>query len=125
MSTAVAAAVVLYDADCGFCTRAALALVRRSRGGLRAVPIRSAEGDALLGDLPDARRDGSWHLVTADGRRWSAGAAVAPALRRLPGLAWLAPLVEALPGPVERGYRLVARHRGLLSRLLGSRRCDV
>lgn len=118
-------ATVLYDAGCGFCTWAALGLVRRARGGLRAVPIRSAEGDALLGDLTDALRDGSWHLVAADGRRWSAGAALAPLLRLLPGLGWLAPVAASLPWPVERGYRLVARNRALLSRLLGGRRCGT
>jgi predicted DCC family thiol-disulfide oxidoreductase YuxK len=118
-------ATLLYDADCGFCTRAATIVASRlgRRSAIGLAPIRSVAGDALLGDLPEAVRDGSWHLVAADGRRWSAGAALGPLLRMIPALAWLAPLVEALPGPVDAGYRLVARHRGLLSRLLGGERC--
>lgn len=116
---------LLYDGDCGFCVRTAAVVATRlgRRGAVALAPIRSAAGDLLLGDLPEAERDGSWHLLAADGRRWSAGAALGPLLRVLPALAWLAPLVEALPGPVDAGYRLVARHRGRLSRLLGGERC--
>lgn len=118
------AATLLYDADCGFCTRAALAVARLDwRGRLTLVPISSAAGELLLGDLPEAERLDSWHLVAATGQRTSAGAAVGPLCRLLPALAWLAPVVEALPGPVDRAYRLVARHRGLLSRLGGAARC--
>ena len=118
------AATLLYDADCGFCTRAALAVARLDRlGRLALAPIGSAVGELLLGDLTEAERLASWHLVAASGRRTSAGAAVGPLCRLLPALAWLAPVVEAFPGPVDRAYRLVARHRGLLSRLGGAARC--
>ena len=111
---------VLYDADCGFCTWAARRIAERLAppGAVVLEPIRSPAGDALLGDLPEALRDGSWHLVAADGRRWSAGTALGPLLRLLPRLRWAAPLVEA-------AYRLVARNRATLSRLLGAERCRV
>lgn len=116
----------LYDADCGFCARSASFIVERLAppGAIEPQPIGSPRGDELLGDLPAERRGGSWHLVAADGRRWSAGAAIAPLLRELPRLRWLAPIVEALPAPVvEAGYRLDARNRATLSRLVGAQRC--
>ena len=118
------AATLLYDADCGFCTRAALAVARLDRRGrLALAPIGSPVGELLLGDLPEAERLKSWHLVAATGQRTSAGAAVGPLCRLLPALAWLAPALEAFPGPVDSAYRLVARHRGALSRLSGAASC--
>lgn len=123
-SPAASRATLLYDADCGFCTRAARAIARLDRGGqLTLAPIVSAAGNLLLGDLPEAERLDSWHLVEASGRRSSADTAVGPLCRLLPPLAWLAPLVEAIPGPVDRAYRLIARNRGTLSRLVGAYRC--
>ena len=117
-------ATLFYDVDCGFCTRAVVALLRLDRRrALRAEQIRSPLGDRLLGDLPDSERDGSWHLVEASGRRTAAGAAAAPLLRLLPALAWLAPLLEAFPATVDAAYRLVARNRGRLSRAVGADRC--
>ena len=43
------------------------------------------EADRLLGGMSGERKMGSWHLVTPDGRIHSAGAAVAPLARLLPG----------------------------------------
>jgi len=117
---------LFYDADCGFCTWSASFIATRLAppGAIEPQPIDSPRGDELLGDLQVERRMGSWHLVAADGRRWSAGAAFAPLLRELPRLRRLAPVVDALPGPVvEAGYRLVARNRATLSRLVGAKRC--
>jgi predicted DCC family thiol-disulfide oxidoreductase YuxK len=112
-------ATLLYDADCGFC-RWSLAklLAWDGRGALRPVAIQSEEGERLLADLTEERRKDSWHLVEPDGTRRSAGAAAGPLLRRLPGGTPLALLFEALPGPTERGYRLVSRHRGWLGRAI-------
>ena len=124
MAQATSDLTLFYDADCGFCSWAAARAVRLAPPGrIVAVPIRSAAGDIALGDLAAAERDGSWHLAAADGRRWSAGAAVAPLLRELPALSRLAPLAEAFPGLVDSAYRFVARRRGRLSRLLGGARC--
>jgi predicted DCC family thiol-disulfide oxidoreductase YuxK len=110
--------VILYDADCGFCTRGVeLILLHDRDGALTAAPIASPEGDRLLRDLTEEERLASWHVVDERGRRWSAGRAAAPVLRRLRGLQWLAPVAEAFPGPVELVYRLVARNRRTLGRL--------
>lgn len=110
--------VVLYDADCGFCTRGVDFILSRDReGAITAAPISSPAGDRLLRDLSPEQRLASWHVVDERGRRWSAGRAAAPVLRRLHGLQWLAPVAEAFPGPVELAYRLVARNRRALGRL--------
>jgi len=63
----------------------------------------------------------SWHLVAPQGARHSAGQALPPLLRLLPGGRPLAGISAALPGTTERGYRWVADHRGLLGRLVGDR----
>lgn len=116
-----AKATVIYDEDCGFCRWClAVLLGAAGRGALRPVPLGSAEADRLLADLTVAERDASWHLVV-DGRRFSAGAALAPALALLPRGRRPAALVARFPGASERGYRLVAEHRGLLGRFVGER----
>jgi predicted DCC family thiol-disulfide oxidoreductase YuxK len=109
---------ILYDSDCGFCTRALDRVMRWDRHGrLRAVPIQSEEGDRLLDQIPPERRLDSWHLVPADGTVLSAGAAGAPLLRLLPGGALPAAVLTMLPATTEAGYRWVAAHREQLGRL--------
>ena len=61
---------------------------------------------------------GSWHLVGADGRVSSGGAAFVPLGRLLPGGRPLAALAERFPRAAERAYRLVADHRSPLGRLV-------
>src|SRR5712672_1353059 len=95
--------VVLYDADCGFCRWSLgrlLALDRRRR--LRPVALGTEQADALLAGLDPQRRAASWHLVSPDGRRWSAGAAAAPLLRLLPGGRLPARVLAAAPRLTER-----------------------
>ena len=78
--------VLLYDQDCDFCRwwlDKILAWDRAKR--VRPVAIQSEEGSRLLAPIaPDTRLD-SWHLVRADGRLFSAGAAAKPLARLLPG----------------------------------------
>lgn len=114
-----AQSVVLYDEDCGFCRWSLdkiLAWDRAKR--LRPIAIQSEEGSRLLAAIaPDARLD-SWHLVRADGKLFSAGAAVEPLARLLPGGRPLAAVFAAFPGLTERAYGFAARHRFWLARLL-------
>jgi predicted DCC family thiol-disulfide oxidoreductase YuxK len=117
-------AIVIYDPDCGFC-RLTLALLlawdRGVPGALRPLPLGTPEADRLLADLSLAQRAASWHLVLDDGRRTSAGAALAPALRLLPGGGIPAALFARFPRATERAYRWVADHRGLLGRFVPAR----
>jgi predicted DCC family thiol-disulfide oxidoreductase YuxK len=110
-------AAILFDSDCGFCRRSLERILAWDRRGhLRPVALQDPEADELLAGMDRERRMGSWHLVTADGRVYSAGAAFPPLLRLLPGGRPLAALTAAFPGVTERGYRWVARNRGRLAR---------
>jgi predicted DCC family thiol-disulfide oxidoreductase YuxK len=105
-----------YDADCGFC-RWALAWVLRwdRRHRLRPVPIENEE------DLD------SWHFARG-GERWSGGHAFAPLLEELPGGRVLAPPARRLEWLLVPGYRIVAKHRSALSKLVpgsSKRRADA
>jgi predicted DCC family thiol-disulfide oxidoreductase YuxK len=117
---------VLYDSECGFCARCAMALRRLDRGGrLRMLPLRAGT------TIPDAPSEhdllAAMHVVDAAGR-WDRGgaawlriAAVVPLLRPL-AVAGRLPMVGA---GVERLYQLVARNRHRLSRMLGLDMCTV
>ncbi|MGH2400196.1 MAG: thiol-disulfide oxidoreductase DCC family protein, partial [bacterium] len=94
-------------------------------GRLRAIPLQDQEAGRLLAGMDGERRFASWHLVTSQGRVYSAGAAVPVLLRLLPGGQPLAALAEALPGTVEWAYRWVAAHRHSLTRLTRSEACAV
>jgi predicted DCC family thiol-disulfide oxidoreductase YuxK len=120
----VSEAVILYDADCGFCRWAVDKLLAWDRAGrLRPAALQGPEADRLLPGLSDEAKMASWHLVV-DGNRYSGGAAAAPLLRLLPGGRPLARVVAAFPGASDRAYRLVARNRDRFGRLAGTR-CAV
>jgi predicted DCC family thiol-disulfide oxidoreductase YuxK len=112
-------AVVLYDADCGFCKWSLDKLLAWDRrGALRPVAIQSEEGTRLLSSVSVAERLDSWHLVLASGELRSAGAAAAPLASLLPGGRPLALLLDRFPRATERAYRWVATRRDRLGRLL-------
>jgi predicted DCC family thiol-disulfide oxidoreductase YuxK len=113
---------VLYDRDCGFCRWSLAQLLALDRGSrLRPVALGTPAADVLLADLTPEQRKASWHLVSPEGRRWSAGAAGPPLARLLPGGRLPAALLERAPGATERAYRWVAEHRSSLSRLVPTR----
>ena len=114
---------LLYDADCGFCTRSAR-LAERVLRDVAVVPLQSVDLAALDVDagragmeIPFRGRDGS---VTygADG--------IASALIHSGGVwAWLGRFMAAQPVRQVAGrlYRLVARHRHQLPG--GSAACEL
>jgi predicted DCC family thiol-disulfide oxidoreductase YuxK len=112
-------AALLYDRDCGFCRWSlGVVLAWDRRGRLRGVALQDPEAEMLLADLDREERMASWHLITPDGSRSSAGAALAPLLRRLPGGGPAASLAERFPALAEAGYGAVADHRVGLHRLI-------
>lgn len=113
---------ILYDPDCGFCRTALAAILSADRHRrLRPLALGTPEADRLLPDLTPAQREASWHLVSPDGHRESAGAAGAPLLRLLPGGGLPAAALARAPATTERAYEWVAGHRSTLSRALPSR----
>jgi predicted DCC family thiol-disulfide oxidoreductase YuxK len=64
------------------------------------------------------RRMASWHLVGADGRVCSGGAAFAPLLRLLGRGGAVARLLDRFPVIGDVGYRAVAGRRSWLGRLV-------
>jgi len=121
----VARPALLYDGRCGFCGCAARLIAtwdRRRR--LRFLTLDDPDAVAMLRGMLVERQAASWHLVTEDGHVHSGGDAVAPLMDLLPAGSPLATVARQLPGPTDAGYRLVARHRGSLSRLFLGRRCD-
>ena len=107
---------VLYDEGCGFCTRVALRVARPPRVDI--APIGSPRGSLLLRDLTPLERYATMHVVDATGRRRSGGSALAPLARTIPSGAALASAFDAFPGLADAAYDLVARNRGLASKLL-------
>ena len=130
-------AIVIYDADCGFC-RWSLALLlsadrkhsERGRpsppqlpvrcggpaapGALRPLPLGTAEADYLLHDLTPEERNGSWHLVI-DPPGTEQLSFDPPGPARFSAGAAFVPVLRLLP----RGHRLaflVARIPGLSER---------
>jgi predicted DCC family thiol-disulfide oxidoreductase YuxK len=112
---------ILYDDDCGFCRWSlGLLLAWDRRGALRPVALQDPEASELLRDIPPEERMKSWHLVTESGVR-SAGDALSPLLRHLPGGAPWARAFERFPRATERGYRFIAGKRSRFGKLLPGR----
>ncbi|MDP9302418.1 MAG: DUF393 domain-containing protein [Actinomycetota bacterium] len=117
---------VLYDEDCGFCRWSTDKLkTSDTRRRLTFAAIQGPRGAELLYAVPEAQRLDSMHAVSRDGRVWSGGQAVRVILAQLPGGSILASIAAALPGATDTTYRLVARHRERLGRMLGQRACSV
>jgi predicted DCC family thiol-disulfide oxidoreductase YuxK len=114
-----AAAIVLYDADCGWCRWSLAQLLRWDRRRrLATLPIQVPAADAILAGLTPQQRLASWHLCAPDGRLYSGGTALAPLFALLPGGAPVARVAAALPRSTAHVYRWIAAHRRLLSRPL-------
>jgi len=117
---------LLYDSDCGFCRWSLDKILARDRDGrIRPVPLQSPEADVLLKGMDHDRKMASWHLVKPDGTVYSAGAAVAPLMRLLPGAKSAAAIAGAMPPVTGIAYRLISRNRTRLGKLIGSQACAV
>lgn len=121
------APVVLYDADCGFCTWAMDRLAARvARGAIEIVPLQSARADLLLdGRVDEAAKWESWHVVEPDGSLYSGGDAIPRVLRHVKGGRSLGRLAARFPRATAGAYRLVARNRDRLGRVVSADRCRV
>lgn len=109
------ASLVLYDEGCDACNTLASWIERR---GVRVAPIGSAAGDTWLRDLDERGRYAAVHAVDGEGRRYTGGAAVPVVLSALPGGRPLARLARAWPRGTDACYRVLSRHRRVMSRVL-------
>ena len=110
--------VLVFDGECGFCTRFAERLQRWSREPLTLTAFSDLPRERWLTTLSDAEIQASSHFITPEGREYHGGESVTRALRLLrggrlagaldlPGLSWLR----------EIGYAVVAGNRSLLSKV--------
>jgi predicted DCC family thiol-disulfide oxidoreductase YuxK len=114
-----APALLLWDGDCGFCRRSVEWAERRDDGqAFRAIPYQEAPSPPMTPELRLACTR-AVHVLTPEGDVLRAARACLWVLQRtgypvlarvlaLPPLVWV----------VELGYWLVARNRGLASRVL-------
>ena len=120
------ALIVLYDADCGFCTATVRWLQRRDHGGrLTFVPLQDATAATEPWRAAIAGHDlrAALHVVDpASGAVAEGGPAMLLVLGELPRWRLAARLASA--GPVvplvDVAYRVVAGHRRTLGRLVGA-----
>lgn len=104
---------LLFDGDCGFCSRLAAWVEERDRGGrLRVVAYQDAPSPPMTPELRAACAE-ALHAITPRGRALRGGDATIVALHAIgwrgpARLLWLRPLRE-LTG---FAYRIVARLRG-------------
>ena len=117
---------VLYDADCGLCSRTAQVLrLLDSRGRLRLLPLQHAASE--LGPAApslDAMR-ATLH-AGVPGRGWSTGGEAALRIAREVPVLWTLAVVGSLPllnRLVEPGYVLLASNRDRIGRILGAEHC--
>jgi predicted DCC family thiol-disulfide oxidoreductase YuxK len=112
-------AVILYDADCGFCKWSVDKILAWDRRRvLRPVAIQSDEGARLLAGIPRSKWLESWHLALPTGAVLSGGEAIAPLARILPGGKPLAVVFRSFPRTTNRAYEYVASRRDRFARLL-------
>ena len=121
------APVLLYDGECRLCRFAARLVSRLDRRReLAILPLRHPDAASLLESLPEAERLASWRLTRPDGTLVGYGAGVVAlfaAMRVTRPLAWLAGLVP--DRGLDAGYRVVARNRGALGKLVPDVRAIV
>ena len=121
---APASLTVLYDGTCGFCTRQAR-FAQRLGGGPARVHLLSTSVPGVLehrlGLTPESTNRQMFVEEAATGRLFGGAAAVARIVRQIPivgPIGWLyyLPVLKQL---ADGGYKLIARNRHRISRLLG------
>jgi predicted DCC family thiol-disulfide oxidoreductase YuxK len=111
--------LLLWDGTCGFCRRSVAWLQQRDTAHVfLAMPYQEAPSPPMRPELRAACAR-AFHVVKADGQVLRAGRAALYVLSRL-GHPLLAQVLAAPPlvWAVELGYWLLARNRGLVSRVM-------
>lgn len=123
---------MLFDGDCGICSRSAASIARRAaEGQLRVLPLQAVDASTeprLAARLNGRDLGATLHLVHGDGRVVTGAAAVLAAARAVPRWRHLARLADHRAGHalLEPAYRQVAANRHRIGRALGvGGRCAV
>jgi len=117
--------VMLFDGDCGFCSRWIQRWSRLTRGRVRYEPYQRVL--AAFPQVSEAQCREAVQLILPDGGTSSGARAVVEALeaaQRFPWLLWSYRHLPLVGLAAEKAYRLVASHRSHLSKLSRSPRCD-
>ena len=122
---ATSAPVVLYDGDCGFCTWVVDKIAARVEpGAVEIVPLQAPRADEVLaGRLDERAKWESWHLVEPDGALFSGGDAIPRVLRHVRGGRFAGRVAARFPRAASALYRVAARHRDKLGRVVHADRC--
>jgi predicted DCC family thiol-disulfide oxidoreductase YuxK len=117
---------VLYDADCGLCSRTAQALrLLDGRRRLRLLPLQRAASEFGAAAPPLSAMKASLH-AGVPGRGWSTGGEAMLRIARAIPVLWTLALVGSLPilnRLVEPTYVLLASNRNRIGRIVGAERC--
>lgn len=110
---------VLYDGECGFCSFCLALLLRLDwRRRLRPITIQEAEGQRLLGPVPESERLLRAHVVTSDGTVLSGAEAMPAICRQLPRGRRLAALLASTMPLTRLLYGLLTSVRSMLGSML-------
>ncbi len=108
--------LLVYDGECGFCSRSAAFVRRRARVPVTLVPFSELDGWPVLTTLDPEQVARSSHYVTPEGVEYHGGESITRSLRLVPFGAAAAPLdLWGLALLRELLYALVAGNRSLLS----------
>jgi predicted DCC family thiol-disulfide oxidoreductase YuxK len=111
--------VLMYDAECTFCRWAAGMLIAWDRRRtIHPVAIQDPAGAELLPELTPEERLEAWHLITADGSRYTGGPAFEPLLTLLPGGRPLSVLAGGFIEMTAHLYDLVSANRNRIMRVI-------
>lgn len=106
--------VLLYDADCGLCTKTVEKLRKLTlKAELIIVPLQSADCSLLPPGVAHHELMAELHVTDSAGLVYRGADAVIRIIREIPALAWMTPIyrVPGLRVFAKQLYRYVARHR--------------
>lgn len=123
----MADATLIYDGECGMCSRAVTWFETRAGDRLE---LLACQDPVRERDYPQISRtqcmESMW-LVMADGTRYAGEQALGPLLRLMPRWRWLAWFCE-LPGVRHASpfiYRIIVRNRYVISALITKKTVDA
>ena len=112
--------VLLYDDSCRLCRFAARGVIRLDRlQRLAVLSLKDEAASPLLAALPARERLETWRLAQPDGRLHGYGAGMRELVEAMRSTHSAGPVLSRIPdGLLDAVYRVVARNRSLLGRLV-------